>query len=155
MLFSRLLLILLLVTCLLKGPAVAAEQFVPKYIDDASEVCVERQENDGVLNIVPVTVIVSVTSKVTLLGGQAGCLFVPTGKQTIQLSFPYPYSGPSAPPAWTTQERTLDLKKTRTVAFELCPAPNQNVNDASWIKVGWHSMWLLEEGKGAAQCAPK
>jgi hypothetical protein len=136
-------------------PVLAAEQFAPKYVNDASEICVERRENDGLLNIVPVTVIVSKSAKLTLLGGQAGCLFVPAGKQTIQLSFPYPYAGPSAPPSWVTQDKPLPLVKNTIAVLELCSAPNQNVNSPSWAKTGWHSMWQLEDAKAVAQCASK
>lgn len=152
---SPLWLALFVVAYISNAPANAAERFAPKYVSDASQVCVERQENNGVLNIVPVTVIVSAASKVTILGGQAGCLFIPAGKETIRLSFPYPYGGPNMPPQWVTPEKVFNLQKGGTITFELCVASNMNVNDAGWAQTGWHDMWKLEGGREAPQCLPK
>ena len=123
--------------------AYAAEQYTPKYVSDAAQVCVERFEEEGRLNLSPVTVNITENSKMPLLGGQAGCVFVPAGNQTISLTYPYPYGGAQSPRYWTTPSRTFLAAKGTIVSFELCETADQQVNDRRWIATGWHDMWLL------------
>jgi hypothetical protein len=133
----------------------ASESYKPKYIPNAAQICVERFEGDGLTNIVLVTIIISQVSKITLLGGGAGCLIRPDGNETIGLSFSYPYSGPQVPRLWTTTPRNFVAKGGLVVSFELCEVANQQVNDPQWAANGWHNMWLLRQvGKDSSQrCA--
>jgi hypothetical protein len=124
-------------------PAYPAESYQPKNTGDAAQICVERFEDNGVVNIRAIDVIISDVTKLTLLGGYAGCVFVPTGKQTISLKFPFPYAGKDNVPYWTTPKRNFMGAKGEIVRFELCEDSATDANDPKWAETGWHSMWLL------------
>jgi hypothetical protein len=123
----------------------ASEPYKPKYLSNPAQICVERFEDEGVINIVPVTVIISQNSKITLVGGEAACLVLPGGPESISLSFPYPYDDHQTPQMWTTAARNFEVKGGSVVSFELCEAADQQVNDPHWAANGWHNMWLLRQ----------
>src|SRR6267154_2233716 len=101
---SRLLTALLVVLSMSNAalPARSAERYEPKYAANAAQICVERFEENGFINISPIDVRISDNAKITLLGGYAGCVFVPAGKQTISLTFSFPYAGEKTARYWTT-----------------------------------------------------
>jgi hypothetical protein len=146
----------------LAGPMVMVrpakgQPFVPKHISDATQICVERIENDGIINIRPVTVTITDSSQVTLLGGQAGCLFIYPGDQSISLTYSYPYGDPKNPHFWTTAKQYFIAKRGEIVSFTLCEAADQQVDNPDWAREGWHKMWLLKrDGVNSAQqmCGP-
>jgi hypothetical protein len=132
---------------LLPLAAHATQSYKPLYVWHPAQICVERPENEGIVNIVPVTVVIAPGSKITLTGGQAGCLFLLGGRESIRLSFPYPYGGRQAPRFWTTPPTTILARSGTTVSFELCEAADQDVDDPQWAKTGWHKMWVLQRPK--------
>jgi hypothetical protein len=134
----------LLACIVLAATADAHEPYTPTHLTDYARVCVERAENSGLVNIVPVTIIVS-AAKLTLLGGQAGCLYLAGGPQTIGVSFPYPYSGARSPQVWTTHPQHFAMRPGTTTRFELDETANQRVNDPQWAQSGWHAMWQLKQ----------
>jgi hypothetical protein len=138
------LLLVVLTAAIASGDTVAARPaYEPKSIPtSAVEICVERPEENGSVNIVPVTVLVAGSSRLTLLGGEAGCLFLTDGTWTISLSFPYPYDL-RRPRVWTTPARSFESEPGSVVRFELCEAANQRVNDPAWAVRGWHDMWIM------------
>ncbi len=137
-------------------PALSSERYEPKYLTDAVEICVERFEENGFINISPVDVRISDNAKITLRGGYAGCVFVPPGEQTINLTFSFPYAGEKMVRYWTTPKRKFSTISGQTVRFELCEDAKTEPNDPKWSETGWHTMWLLREAgeNSAAQyCA--
>jgi hypothetical protein len=122
----------------------AAEHYTPKFVPDSAQICVERFEETGMLNLSPVTINITEGSHLTLLGGQAGCVFVSAGNQSIRLTYPYPYGGAQNPRNWTTPGQIFAAEKGTITSFVLCAAADQDVNDPSWIATGWHDMWLLK-----------
>ncbi|HTT83705.1 MAG TPA: hypothetical protein VMF67_09500 [Rhizomicrobium sp.] len=132
----------------------ALEQYHPKYMADAAWICVERPENEGILNIEPVTSSVSDGTKLTLIGGRPGCLILTPGEAAIGLSFPYPYNGRGASKSWTTKPQKIAPQAGSLTSFELCVAGNQQMNTPHWTATGWHGMWLLQKtgAKGSQEC---
>lgn len=56
-----------------------AEPYEPSQKDLSSQICVERLENNGSVNVTASRVVFSNKQGLTLLGGQAACLLVPPG----------------------------------------------------------------------------
>ncbi len=77
-------LIILMAGALAVTTPAKGQSYMPKHMSDAAEVCVQRLENDGVLNIIPVTITVAISSQIKLIGGQAGCLFIYPGAESIR-----------------------------------------------------------------------
>jgi hypothetical protein len=131
-----------------------AQEPFKENVPDAAWICVERPENVGVLNIYQTTILVSPNSKITLIGGEAGCLIVPAGNETISISFQYPY-GPFLPPRfWTTGPQKFVTRAGSLTSFELCEAAGQPVNSPQWAATGWHNMWVLKRFGTNASLAP-
>src|SRR5438045_3599564 len=113
-------------------PALSAERYQPKFVADAAQICVERFEDNGFINISPINVLISDSAKLTLLGGYAGCVFVPAGKQTIRLTFSYPYAGEKTARYWTTPKRDFSAASGQIVRFELCEDDRTDPSDPKW-----------------------
>lgn len=137
-------------------PAHSAGRYEPKYVPSATEICIERFEDNGFINISPIDVRISDSVKITLLGRYAGCAFVQAGEQTISLTFPFPYAGEKTARYWTTPKRKFAATSGQTVRFELCEDARTNTSDPKWSETGWHTMWLLREtgtNSPAQRCA--
>ncbi len=129
-----------------------AESYYPMRMQDFSQICVERFENEGVVNISPVVITVSQNSQISLIGGEAGCLFVYAGPQSISLTFYDPYS-PHSKSSWTTTPIYFAGNKGEIASFQLCRARQDDISK-NWAKDGWHNMWLLTrvEDKSGKRC---
>ena len=137
-------------------PALSAERYQPRYIPDAAQICIERFEDNGFINISSVDVRISDDAKITLRGGYAGCVFVRAGRQTISLTFPFPYAGEKTVRYWTTPKRNFSVTSGQLVRFELCEDARTEPSDRKWSETGWHTMWLLREAgttSPAQRCA--
>src|SRR6266568_1411009 len=129
----------------LAPPAHSVERYEPKYVADAAEICIERFEDNGFINISPINVLISDYVKVTLLGGYAACVFVRPGEQTIDMTFSFPYAGQKTAKYWTTPKRKFFAAGGQIVRFELCEDARTEPSDPKWTDTGWHTMWLLRE----------
>jgi hypothetical protein len=119
-----------------------AETYKPKHVNAPAQICVERFEENGILNIRPVDITITAAPRITLRGGQAACVYVPAGAQSISLDFLYPYGGPQERRSWTTPARTFTAAEGQIVSFELCAA-DMDASDPRWERGGWHDMWLM------------
>lgn len=138
-------------------PAQAAS-YAPKQVANAAQICVERFEDTGFVNILPIDIAIS-GSQIVLVGGEAGCIFFPTSntasKVAVSLTFPYPNADGGSPPSdWTTPKQLFLVKQNEVLSFELCEA-EQDHNDPQWAVNGWHDMWLLRraDDRSAPRCA--
>ena len=122
----------------------SAADYRPEFITETSQVCIERLEEQGLLNVFPVTVNFADQASITLTGGQAGCIYTRPGEQMINLTFFYPYGGPNEQRAWSTPVMMFFLEKGARASFQLCEAGDQSINDPKWRATGWHNMWLLK-----------
>lgn len=66
----------------------------PATAESRAEICVERPESTGVLNIRVANVVIERGPTIALLGGQSACAFVPVGKHVIWVQSGNPYDPP-------------------------------------------------------------
>jgi hypothetical protein len=80
----------------------------------------------------------------------------PAGKQTISLTFSFPYAGEKMARYWTTSKRDFSAAGGQIVRFELCEDARTEPSDPKWTETGWHTMWLLRDASAnsaAQRCA--
>ena len=141
---------------MMRAPAGFAAAFEPRHIAGALQICVERSEQSGIVNIRPVTIDVNQEAQVTLIGGQAACLYLPAGKKVLTMTFAYPYGGPSdAPRSWTTSPYVIEGGMGNLVSLDLCEPEADQRDDPAWADTGWHRMWMLRPAgdRSAGACA--
>jgi hypothetical protein len=86
------------------------------------QICVERPENNGVLNIRPAEVVVQGGPTIVLSGGEAACAYVEGGgRYTIWAQSPDPYDPSNAhPTAWRSADREVVVEQGGRSALILC-----------------------------------
>jgi hypothetical protein len=107
-----------------------------------AQVCIDRPENDGVINIEDIKIAISGTPPIILDGGSADCVTVQPGSHTVRLTFMYPYSDPKKITYWTTTSMYFLAKAGETESYILCQT-DQDRNDPRWSATGWYDMWIL------------
>ncbi len=102
-------------------PAIAGEPSWPRWTELPAQICVERPENNGVLNIREVDVVIERGPALSLMGGQAACVFVDVGKHTLWIQSRNPYDPASVDPkAWKSAPITVDVKRGERVELQVC-----------------------------------
>jgi len=91
----------------------------------SSEICIERPQNTGALNIRDAHVFITTPQSFALLGGQAVCTFVAPGSYSAQASSSDPYDPASEnEKAWTSEPMKIDVGPSELVRLELLPIPD-------------------------------
>lgn len=98
--------------------------FQPRLIGVFGSICFERPEEMGRSNIEPLTVIVGNLSELTLIGGYAGCVYLPPGRYPVSLQYPVELGGATAPSRYATKIAVPEVAVTPggVAAFEICGA---------------------------------
>jgi len=118
---------------------------------ELTSLCIERPEQEGRLNITPISVTLTPehhSPPVRLQfssGGQRACAKVPIGQTTVGLRFPYPYGGPG--------DQKIDYWESKSVVsasegggvFILDVTRTLDTNAPGWTQTGWHSMWEVRK----------
>ena len=135
----------------LLGLVVAVSCSPSKQVELAS-LCVERPEQHGRLNIIPVSIALTPESGdqgaqlVIPAGGSRTCVELPAGPVTAALRFPYPYSGPSEdPPYWETRSPFSLRPGANTLILDTAEA--LDTRTPGWSETGWHDMWDLRRAR--------
>jgi hypothetical protein len=103
------------------GLATAGETAWPRQPELSSQICVERPENNGVLNIREADVVIEGGPVLTLLGGQAVCAYVPAGRHTMWVQSRHPYDPASLDPqAWKSSPITLETPPSGRAELFVC-----------------------------------
>ena len=109
----------------------SARPYKPLWIDRAGEICVERPEENGRLNIMPAEVIIEDGKMVpwdrqllTLIGGQTACAVLPATNYHVRVSSYDPYkNGNSNEPEskfWKSETLTVAVSEGKRVELWLC-----------------------------------
>jgi hypothetical protein len=97
-----------------------ASEYKPKEAYLCSQICIERPENNGSLNIRDVNVIIDNKQDVPLIGGQAVCIYVGIGEHFVYAESYDPYDPHSKnPKAWTSNTVKFYLKKGQRAELEI------------------------------------
>ena len=111
-----------------------AVAYKPRQTDLSSQICIERPESSGIVNIVPANVVFSNHQKLSLSGGQAACIFVAGGVYSFVVQSPDPYNPESTnPKAWTSEEIKARVKTGKVIAFEVLPKSEGATYVGGWI----------------------
>ena len=87
-----------------------------------AQICVERPENNGVLNIRPADIVIKGGPGLSLAGGEAACAYVEGGGKYAlwaQSSNPYDPSAPDSA-AWRSSDLQVSVEQGGRVELLLC-----------------------------------
>jgi hypothetical protein len=108
----------------------------PQWRELSSEICIERPENAGVVNVREAVVFLTVPQSFTLTGGQAICTFVAPGSYSMMASSRDPFDPTSDDPkGWTSETLTVETKPGEVVQVQLV---QRNAPSPGWtlVRVG-------------------
>ncbi len=86
----------------------------------ASEICVSRSENSGVINIRPTHIIIDGKADFSVTGGERKCRSVNPGNHLIVAQSPHPYD-PSDKKTWESQPLQISVPAKETVEISVEP----------------------------------
>ncbi len=111
-----------------------AAAYKPTQKDLSSQICIERPENNGSVNITASHVVFSNHQELTLIGGQAACLFVAAGVYFFVVQSINPYDPESTnSQAWISQEMKVQAKRGGVGIFEVEPKSEGAAYVGGWI----------------------
>ncbi len=104
----------------------SAEQIKPSGapLYERPQICVERPENGGVLNVRPADVVIEDGPVLRLTGGEAACAFVEVGKHMIQVESKNPYDAGSL--GWKSPPREVQTLIGSKVHLRVCAVSHDN-----------------------------
>jgi hypothetical protein len=102
---------------------------------DASHgrVCINREEQNGRANIIPVRIRIVDGDEATVIGGEGVCFDIAPGSYRMRLEWNWDdWTPPSH--AYHSAPVSLKLKERRTETFQICPveSPSQGYGEPWW-----------------------
>ena len=105
---------------LFSAHVVTAAEYKPRWADLPCKICVERPEEQGILNVREARIIIDDKQALVLIGGQAACVFISPGNHFIYAESYNPYNpNPENPKAWLSNKITFILEKGEMAEFEI------------------------------------
>jgi hypothetical protein len=100
--------------------------------DDRAQICFDRPENNGMMNIHE-SWVHALNYRVRLIGGQAVCLFTEPGSVEVVVTSTVPYK-PSSTNQWACKSRViqLELKAREKREFMIWPAAKGPTYVCGW-----------------------
>ena len=131
----RILFIWTLVICI-SACELTASEYWPRWSELPCQICIERTEDHGILNIRETRVVVDDKQALVMLGGQAACVFVPPGSHFVYAESYDPYDPSSKDPkAWLSNRINFNLEKGKRAQFELRRSDDSTENRWLLIRV--------------------
>lgn len=122
----KLYIIFCLVFSLLVKEAMAFE-YKPRWTELPCQICIERPEEQGILNIREVRVVIDDKESIILVGGQAACFYVLHGDHFVYAVSFDPYDPNSKDPkAWSSNRINFTLETGKRAAFEVKKSDEEN-----------------------------
>ncbi len=116
----------------------------PKWIEHPAQICIERPEESGYVNIAGSNVVIMDSQIIRLVGNQAACAYVWAGDYFVyaQSHDPYDSSNPN-PQAWNSETLRFNLKPGEKVELVVCKSGYKS-----------RSQWVLKYSnkKGGDKC---
>jgi hypothetical protein len=120
--------------CILLVSCTPSRTYRPKWIENPAQICIERPEESGYVNIAAVNIFVRDFQTIRLLGGQAACSYVWAGDYFVYARSydPYDPSNPN-PQAWKSETLRFGVAGGEKSELVVC-------------RGGWksHSEWVLK-----------
>lgn len=99
------------------------------FSDSSAQICVSREENNGVLNIRPVEITANDKHILWISGGESKCVEVAPGQYSIIAKSPDPYDPYDKNPAtWKSKELLLSVQAGSRLEINVFPVSQ----GASW-----------------------
>lgn len=110
---------------------VNAMEYKPRWSDLPCKICVERPENQGVLNIHETRIVIDDNQAFILSGGQAACAFISPGNHYLYAESYDPYDPNNKnPKAWLSNKITVVLEKGEMAEIEIRRA--EDTKESKW-----------------------
>jgi hypothetical protein len=109
-------------------------------------VCIEREGQNGSLNIAPTILSVRARASHTIIArkrlddGGSLCAVVPRGRYVLIVRLAEPWTG-SVPPRWWTRTFPLDLRRGDARYIMTNPPTNNQFQAMISGPNGWHRLW--------------
>jgi len=88
----------------------------------SAKICFERFESNGAINTQETVVKLSNYQSISLMGGQAACIFLEPGDHSFNIEFCKAYETPCK--QWSSEKYPFRLRKGAAVSFEIYPTAN-------------------------------
>ena len=103
-----------------------AFEYKPRWSDLPCQICIERPEEQGILNIREVRVVVDDKQAIFFIGGQAACLYAPPGNHFVYAVSFDPYDpNLKDPQAWSSNRVNFTLETGKQAEFEVVKGEEQ------------------------------
>lgn len=112
---------------------VSACSYLQHVQQNAATIEFERQEDNGSVNILPCTLVVSDHQRVTLIGGQHATVSVSPGKVWIEAFSPDPYSPHFSAKAWRSTRISFQVGRGERVRFSVEPEAAGSTYIGGWF----------------------
>jgi hypothetical protein len=99
---------------------------------DAATIEFDRPENNGSVNILPCTLVLSDQQRVTLIGGQHATVSISPSKLWVEAFSPDPYSPDSSSTAWHSSRIRFHLGSGERVRFSIEPRAEGSTYIGGW-----------------------
>jgi len=97
-----------------------AFEYKPRWAELPCKICIERYEEQGILNVRLSRIVIDDKQALDLIGGQAACAFVLPGEHFIYAESYDPYDLSSKDPkAWSSNKINFALEKGKMAEFEV------------------------------------
>ena len=100
---------------------------------DAATIEFDRPEDNGSVNILPCTLVISDRQRVTLIGGQHATVAIPPGKLWVEAFSSDPYSLHSSAEAWRSTRITFHIGSGERIQFCIEPRAEGSTYIGGWI----------------------
>jgi hypothetical protein len=128
--------ILCLWIVLFSAYGITASEYKPRWVDLPCKICIERLEEQGILNIRETRIVIDDKQALVMTGGQAACAFISPGNHFIYAESYDPYDPNSKDPkAWLSNKIIFILEKGEMAEFEIRKAFDAEENQWKIIRV--------------------
>lgn len=109
-----------------------ASEYKPRWSELPCQICIERPEEQGIINIREVRLIVDDKQAMILAGGQAACAYVEPGDHFVYAVSPNPYDpNLKDAQAWKSNKMNFTLGTGKIAEFEVTKGMNEK--EKQWL----------------------
>ena len=107
-----------------------SSEFVASTPGLSAQVCFDRPENNGFVNLIETKTIMQNAPSISLIGGQAACVYVSNGFCFLKVVSANPYPQDGTKKEWASKEIKFEILGNETKSFLIIPA---NYDLGEWL----------------------
>jgi hypothetical protein len=111
--------LLIVIMTIFLSTTLCMAECLSEQINLSAKICFERFESNGSINIHETVLKLSNYQTVSLIGGQAACVFVEPGEYFFNIETCKPYE--TSCKTWSSEKYSFKLRTDETISFEIYP----------------------------------